>query len=165
MYYNLEKFGTALKQIRKELSLSQTDLFELTGIAVATISRIELGQVLPKQDTLDILSAFLHQDLNKYLLECRVKSYECLENISNSIFNKIEVANYEDLQEDVGMLQKLLDTEMNDYYSTRCKQILSYVESMVSEIRHKNFDLTIAKLRDTIKLSIHDFELDNYKTQ
>ncbi len=163
MYYNLEKFGSKVRQIRKALVMSQADLFKLTGIAIATISRIELGQVIPKQETLDLLSAYLYEDLNRFLLECRIDRYECYNSISKSIFHKIEVASYERLPQDAVMLRKLIKSDMSDYYSIRCKQILRYIESIIFESRYKDCDLTIDKLSDAIKISIRDFELNDYK--
>lgn len=68
MFYNLEAFGNRLKEIRKSLKISQNYISCITGIDEKTIRRIENGKVLPKLDTLDILSPYYKEDLVSLLL-------------------------------------------------------------------------------------------------
>lgn len=76
--YNLENFGSELKKIRKSLGFSQIDVQEKVGVSVDTIRKIESGRVIPRYDTLELLSVAYKEDLlellknsrsNKFLME------------------------------------------------------------------------------------------------
>ncbi|ABY92652.1 hypothetical protein JCM16816_10870 [Thermoanaerobacter brockii subsp. lactiethylicus] len=61
-YSDLEAFGEELKNIRKSLGLSQSDVTEQVFISRDTLRKFENGKVIPKQETLDLLS---------HLYECK----------------------------------------------------------------------------------------------
>ncbi|MGV8146082.1 MAG: helix-turn-helix domain-containing protein [Alkaliphilus sp.] len=164
MYYNLCNFGTKVKQIRKKLSLTQGDVFELTNISENTLCRIELGQVLPKHDTLDLLSVVLRTDLNVLLLEHRIDNYNNLQEIEKRIWNNIEIRDYKKLESEVKYLEEVLETNMSDYYSIRCKQLLLYLEAAILRNVELNHSLSLEKLTTALELSICNFELANYQT-
>lgn len=65
--YDMKKFGSVLKKIRKSLDLSQNDIYKQVGISPETIRRMEKGQTIPKYDTIEILSYIYKQDLLKLL--------------------------------------------------------------------------------------------------
>lgn len=69
--FNLKEFGKELARIRHSNNLSQKKVHMKTGINVDTLRRIENGLVLPKQETLLILSYFYKRDLLKVFLEYR----------------------------------------------------------------------------------------------
>lgn len=99
-----------VREIRKNLSFSQSCVAELTGVSVDTLGRIELGHVLPRHDTLDLLSIPFRIDLNQVLLEHRLDNYDSLEKIRKQILAKCELADYSGLVVEVCSLQELLDT-------------------------------------------------------
>lgn len=74
-YYDLEAFGNELKDIRKSLRLTQKDVAKQTLISIDTLRRIENGKVMPKQETLDLMSVIFKRDLNELLLKYRLKDY------------------------------------------------------------------------------------------
>ncbi|MGV8147257.1 MAG: helix-turn-helix domain-containing protein [Alkaliphilus sp.] len=137
MYYNLSGFGNKVKKIRKNLSFSQSCVAELTTISVDTLGRIELGQVLPKRCTLDMLSVALRADLNQVLLEYRLDNYEPRKKIKEQILTKCELADYNGLVVEVCSLQELLNSNMSQYYTIYCKQLLLYCESISVDFRIK----------------------------
>lgn len=57
------EFGEYLKTLRKKLKITQSTITEKTGINPDTIRRIESGQVIPRYDTLSILSTIYKVDL------------------------------------------------------------------------------------------------------
>lgn len=67
MYYNLKGFGEALKEIRHTLHLTQKDISLKVSINLETLRKIENGLVLPKQETLDLLSSALNMDIAELL--------------------------------------------------------------------------------------------------
>ena len=54
--YNMEEFGQVMKQIRKSLKLTQTDVRDKVGISENTMMKMEKGMVIPKYDTLELFS-------------------------------------------------------------------------------------------------------------
>lgn len=54
--YNMEEFGQVMKLIRKSLDLTQTDVRDRVGLSENTMMKLEKGMVIPKYDTLELLS-------------------------------------------------------------------------------------------------------------
>lgn len=73
--YNLEDFGEELKKIRKSLGYSQTDVQEIVGVNVDSIRKIESGRVIPRYDTLELLSVAYKEDLLELLKGCRSNKF------------------------------------------------------------------------------------------
>ena len=46
MYYDLVESGKRIRELRKQFGLTQEELAERLGVALNTISRIEIGQRL-----------------------------------------------------------------------------------------------------------------------
>ena len=53
------KFNERLKELRKELGLTQRDVGKYLGVGRTTISEYESGKIVPKQDNLVKLASFL----------------------------------------------------------------------------------------------------------
>lgn len=60
-------FGTVLKQLRKDNSLTQAELARLTGLKVSAISMYENGNREPNFETLEIFADFFNVDMNVLL--------------------------------------------------------------------------------------------------
>lgn len=97
-YYDLEAFGEELKNIRKSLGLSQSDVTEQVFISRDTLRKIENGKVIPKQETLDLLSHLYKKDLNELLLKYRLKDYSIFFDIKSSLEKKLESGDFESLK-------------------------------------------------------------------
>jgi len=162
-YYDLEGFGEELKNIRKSLGLSQIDVSEKAFISRDTLRKIENGKVIPKQETLDLLSNLYKKDLNDVLLKYRLKDYFAFSKIKNSIENKLESREFESLKEDIENLKKLLkETNMNLYYTKSLTQLLLLTESVFEKTVKENFEKALEKLEAAMKATIPDFSLSNY---
>lgn len=61
--YNLVEFGENLKKLRKSLGLSQIEIQRKTGVSVDTLRRIEKGDVIPRYETMELLSSIYKEDL------------------------------------------------------------------------------------------------------
>lgn len=70
--YNLLEFGEKLKEIRKNLGLSQLDIQNLAGVSSDALRRIEKGEVIPRYETLELLSSIYKEDLLELLKSSRV---------------------------------------------------------------------------------------------
>lgn len=69
--YNLVDFGEELKKIRKSLGFSQAYVQKIVGVSIDTIRRIESGWVIPRYDTLELLSVAYKEDLLELLKNSR----------------------------------------------------------------------------------------------
>lgn len=73
--YYLSDFGNELRIIRKKCGFSQTDIKVLIGINEDTMRRIENGYVIPKYETLELLSSLYKRDLLEVLQVFRIDKY------------------------------------------------------------------------------------------
>lgn len=60
-------FSSALKQLRTNKNMSQTDLAKATGVSKSAISMYENGQRFPDESILDIFAKFFDVDMNTLL--------------------------------------------------------------------------------------------------
>jgi transcriptional regulator with XRE-family HTH domain len=162
-YYDLEGFGEELKNIRKSLGLSQTDVSEYGFINRDTLRKIENGKVIPKQETLELLSNLYKKDLNELLLRYRLKDYPAFSTVKSSLENKLEGGNFENLKEDIDNLKDLLEEgNMSLYYTKLLKQLLFLAESVFKKTVNKDYEKAMKKLEEAMKVTIPDFSLSNY---
>ncbi|MBU5427700.1 helix-turn-helix domain-containing protein [Tissierella pigra] len=71
MFYDLASFGNYICKKRKDMSYTQKDIANLAFISTDALRRIENGNVLPNQITLEALSLVFKEDLNLALLSFR----------------------------------------------------------------------------------------------
>ncbi len=93
--YNLKSFGKALRDIRKRNGLSQKDVRGLCGISEEGLRKIEHGDVIPKYETLEILSTIYSIDLHSLMGIHR--NNQDLINIYSHIDKIMETFNYSEL--------------------------------------------------------------------
>ena len=63
--FDLVTFGKRVKNLRKSLNYTQKDVERIIGINSDTLRKIEAGSVVPRYDTLELLSSVLMKDLLK----------------------------------------------------------------------------------------------------
>ena len=64
----MDKIGKIIKEQRKSISLSLSQLADMSGVSVAHLSRIEKGQRSPSPHTLQQIAEPLGFDLNELLI-------------------------------------------------------------------------------------------------
>ncbi|ERM91628.1 XRE family transcriptional regulator [Caldanaerobacter subterraneus subsp. yonseiensis KB-1] len=162
-YYDLEAFGEELKNIRKSLGLSQSDVAEQAFISRDTFRKIENGKVIPKQETLDLLSHLYKKDLNELLLKYRLKDYSTFFDIKSSLEKKLESGDFESLRDDIDRLKKLLEKgDMSLYYSKLLNQLLLIAESVFEKTINENYEKAMEKLQKAMEITVPNFSLSNY---
>lgn len=163
MYYNLEVFGNHLRNIRKKLGLTQNDIYEITGIHIDTLRKIENGKVVPRQETLDLLSPILKMDLNILLLKYRINNYSTFKEIRNRLESKIDKDEYTTLEKELEELKALIDTESNTYFINLINQLILLVKSIILNKKFNKTNESLKKLIEAMKITTPDFSLNNYK--
>ena len=76
---------------------------------------------------------------------------------------KLESGNYDDLQDELQVLNNLVSKEKNNQYvSNMIMQLYLFVESVMIKIRDKDFNLCLSKLVESIRITTPNFDLSNY---
>lgn len=163
MYFDLENFGKKLYFFRKRLNLTQKDVSLSSGINVDTLRKIENGKVIPKQETLDLLSSVLKEDLNQVLLNYRLDHYSEFHKVKNRIERKLESGEFDTLDVEKTSLQKFLNSNINTYFLNQIKQLVLLIESVILRINDNDFSSSLLKLEDALKITTPDFSLSNYQ--
>ncbi len=162
MFYNLELFGKKLKEIRKNLNLTQTQIAEQAIIAEMTIGRYESGKVMPNFDILEILSKFYKTDLVALLIQYRFDDYLVFHTIKNRI--EMKLSNQENnLKKELKDLNILLSSTKNKYSINLINQLIIFIEALRLYNDEKN-ELAYDKFIDAIKITTQNFDINNYKS-
>ena len=165
MFYNLELFGRKLKEIRKVLKLNQKCIAEITNIDDKTIRRIENGKVLPKLDTLEILSPIYKEDLISLLLDYRFDDPSVFYGIKNQIEFKLDNGEQNTLHSEFKGLNILLSSTENPYFKSLINQLLLFTEAAIiykDNNSNNNTNTALTKLLKAIRITIPPFNLDDY---
>ena len=161
--YNLNLFGEKLRELRVSKKFSQEKVSELSLIDVKTISKIENGKVIPKLETLEILSEIYNMDLVDLLKKYRLDDFDLYENIKNTIIYKVDNRLFNDLNSDIDNLNSLLESFENKYLKIRFKQLLFFVQSIVYIEENQLFKAKEVLLNG-LKLSIKDFDISKFSS-
>lgn len=163
--YNLEDFGNELKKIRKSLGYSQPDVQALVGVSADSIRRIESGSVVPRYDTLELLSVAYKEDLLELLKSCRSNKFlmdynDDLDYIITS-YDKAAAASLKD---------KLLsdfyqDTQLSMVNPNELKQFVMFVDAIdqyYSCIPSTNEGAKV-DLINALQLTIPNYKIKRFK--
>ncbi|NLY47063.1 MAG: helix-turn-helix transcriptional regulator [Tissierella sp.] len=163
LFYNLNLFGKRLREIRNTLKLKQIYITEVTGIGDKTIRRIESGKVLPKLDTLEILSSVYKEDLVSLLIEYRLDDYSVFLEIKNKIELKLDNEIQHTLNIELKELNILLASVKNSYYKNLIHQLILFTEAIILyKNKSYNNNEVLDKFVKALKITTPLFDLDDF---
>lgn len=160
----LDAFGEALQKIRKDLYLTQKDVSHLSGINPETIRRIENGKVIPKFETLELLSAIYKQDINSLFLEHRFDDYTYFFELLNRIEGKFDRDEFLTLDIEVKELNIFVNCITNLFYKTITKQLILLTEAVLLYKAKGNNEEALSRLITAMKISTPNFDLYSYES-
>lgn len=160
----LESFGEKIRDIRKEMQLTQNDVSELSGINMETLRRIENGKVIPKFETLDLLSSIYKKDINDLFLKYRVYNYSYYYEIENRIEAKLDRNDFKTLDIEIKELNILLKYINNSFYKSLITQLSLLTEAGILYSHMKKEDEAIGKLIEAMKITNPLFNLSDYSS-
>lgn len=163
MYYNLKGFGEALREIRHTQHITQKDINKKVSINLETLRKIENGLVLPKQETLDLLSSALSMDIAELFLTYRMDNYSILEDFKKDLDFHLDDGNYEVLQDDLIKLQDLASHNMNPFFKNQVYQLISLIEGVLIGIHTQDYTLQIDHYIRALSYTLPDFNSKNYQ--
>ncbi|WIV11843.1 helix-turn-helix domain-containing protein [Proteiniborus sp. MB09-C3] len=138
MYYNLSLFGKKLCKLRQALGFAQDEIARLSSINIQTLRRIENGKVIPKQETLELLSPIYKKDLNNLLLKYRMDDYSGFNDIKNRFESKIDRDEFYTLDIELNELNNLLTNVNHPYFKLLIKQLIFLIEAIILNKKEKN---------------------------
>ncbi|MDR7855078.1 helix-turn-helix transcriptional regulator [Tissierella sp.] len=163
MYYNLEKYGEKVSTIRKSLSLTREQLYDLSYVSVETIRKIETGKYHPSYEILDSLSHVLKVDLNRLILDYRLDNFEEFNIIRNNMESKFDRDEYYTLESEYNDFANLLKSTKNQYYQKLISQLMLLINSVILDKKEKKPKESLDKLIEAMQVSTPGFLLSNYK--
>lgn len=163
MYYNLKEFGNALRRIRSTQHITQQDINNKVSINLETLRKIENGLVLPKQETLDLLSTALNIDIAKLFLTYRMDNYSILETLKKDLDFHLDDEDYSALQDDLIKLNDLTTYNMNPFFKNRVSQLIFMIQGVLIEVYTKDYTLEISHYVQGLSYTIESFDLNHYQ--
>ncbi len=160
--YSLSSFSKKIKELRLCNKLTQREVSELAYIDIRTLSRIENGLVIPKIETLEILSQIYHEDLLEILIESRFEDYDEIKDIRNNIEYKINNSLFMELELEKDNLSTIYKTIEYSYLKQKISQIILFIDAILF-IENNKFDIAYNTIIKSIPLTIYDFDVNNYK--
>lgn len=105
--YQTSEFGNRLRSIRKGLNLTQQDVSNISGINLDTLRKLENGYVVPRYDTLEILSIVYKTDILEVFKNYRFTSdlYEIYNMLDRYIVD-YHVENLDSIREKLSQLDE-----------------------------------------------------------
>jgi len=102
-----KKFGKRLKEIRKRKGLTQEQLAELTDMDTNNISKLELGEHLPKKDNIEKLCVALNIEPKELFDFGHIKTKTEILKELNNIFNSFTL-------KDLQYFKKIVDAYLEN---------------------------------------------------
>lgn len=160
--YNIKNFADNLRDLRLENNFTQEEVAALALISKKTLSRIENGTVIPKIETLELLSDVYKADLIKLYLESRYINFELFSSILNNIDILIEKRFFEELISEKNNLERLGSYVETGFLKIRIDQYILFIDSILAM---EEDDTSRAKLLTTkaLKLTKENFDVNNYR--
>lgn len=136
MFYSFDTtmFGVQLKNIRKQQGLSQAKVSSQLGIHVDTLRKLENGKVMPKHETLELLSSAYKVDLFSLYQQYRSDDY---------------------LIQIYSTLNKIMNEDNIPDSSFKCEQLLEQLEN------YDSYDILVTQELNQLKELIHCILLCN----
>ncbi|SKC61798.1 helix-turn-helix domain-containing protein [Maledivibacter halophilus] len=160
-------FQSRLRQLRKEMNMTQEELAQKLNITKANISKYETGRIQPNIETLTFLSNFFNVSIDYLLgrtdhrkliinpegnLDNQNNKYKSYDEISNKIKNKL--VNEGLIEFDQPIPEKYLNIMMDEFREKSKDRLLSW--KIIDRIRKKLMENNILDENDPITLDIID---------
>lgn len=160
--YNIKNFADKLRDLRLENNLTQEEVAALALISKKTLSRIENGTVIPRIETLELLSDVYNTDLIKLYLESRYINFELFSSILANIDILIEKRLFDELISEKNNLERLGSHVEAGFLKIRIDQYILFIDSILAM---EEDDTSRAKLLTTkaLKLTKENFDVNNYR--
>lgn len=165
--YDMKKYGAELRKIRKYLGLNQSDVRRISGLNEDTLTNLENGLVIPRYDTIEILSHVYKFDLMGLLFYFKNET-----NILALYEQLDEAITYNDVNKLYSIRNNLFDIKGSSSMDTLVQfsdfdMLLSYSESILVYYDKKSSSqakfTSKNSLIETLKINNPDFSISSFK--
>lgn len=163
--YQTEEFGHRLRDIRKGLNLTQQDVSDMSGVNLDTLRKLENGYVVPRYDTLEILSITYKIDLLEVFKNYRFTSdlYE-IYNMLDKYIVDYQVDKLKKIKDKINSLdEKVYNMMVLASEVTKLKMLIEAIYILNSNNENPDrSELLKAKqiLIDALRIFINDFDIE-----
>lgn len=162
--YRLTAFGKQMRKIRKLCNLTQANVQEATGVNIDTLRRIENGSVIPKFETLEILSGVYKVNILNVLNSFRV------DNQITEIYRMLDKAIVDGDSDRVNKMNNLNDRierldRQNIINKNEVIQLSVFAKATSCFHGNGNYEIesTINELCSSLGLTLINFKLSKFK--
>lgn len=163
---DLSDFSKYIKQIRLEQNLTQLEINRLTGINADTIRRIEIGQVVPRFETLAMLSSVYKVDLIKAFSDLRQeKNLIALYNQLDICLMKLDISSLIKIREYITVEENFTEIYSNLINKIEYFQFCLYLDILILYLTNRNltFDNSILVLQKSLSYTVENFSITNFE--
>lgn len=162
---DMKAFGRQLAEIRRQARITQREVYEQTGLNEDTLRRIEQGKVVPKYETLDILSRVYKINLSVILSSYRTdaKLTEIID-----LLDEVMVGDPPKIKKQLQKLsQEVEEYEMATVTKPEEIELLKAFFEISSSVLSPNFKgpgKSILMLEEVLRESIPGFSWDQFES-
>ena len=160
MSFELKDFGSKIKEIRHSLYLTQNDVFNSIGLNTETLRRMEGGLVIPKLETLDLLSSAYKIDVCELFLSYRIKDYNTYNLVKSRLEEKVNTQESLNFDEEIIEIETIIAGTSNSLYVNLLNQLKLYYIGL-RDYRNNFFDNSMKVCVDAIRITTPEFALEN----
>ena len=164
----MDEFGQVMKLIRKSLNLTQTEVRDRVGISENTMMKIEKGMVIPKYDTLELLSLAYKIDITAVFLKYRhdVSLVRIMDQTDEAIQNNHAVKLmecYNSFHEYIktGENRDLINAADLDLLECFLNNAVRYFEPNLKDIHRREMTLEIRNMLEKNNPELRWYQLDS----
>lgn len=160
--FDTVKFGAYLRSLRNSLKYSQADVKNIIGINTDTLRKIEAGLVVPRYDTLDLLSHVYKKDLLNELLAYRNSDlyFQYYSRLDDIIFN-YDIDKLNNLEAD--FIKFTEDKDKSELVNIVIESQFKLVLKGISEFYNGNSQRAKDTFIKSLRLGITDFEVIKHR--
>ncbi len=162
MDFNLTNFGIKLRDIRIKYSLSQQEVYDKTGINPSTLRRLEGGKVIPKFETLEILSSLYKEDLLLLFSQHRIDHNLLFNEVYNRLELKFDKDEVDSLKKEILELESLLENSSQSYFKVQIHQLIHLSKAVLLYKKEGSPSKALDQLVRGLQRTIPAFTLDTY---
>ncbi len=162
MDFNLANFGVKLKDIRVKFNLSQNEVYEQTGINPSTLRRLEGGKVIPKFETLEILSSLYKEDLLLLFSQYRIDHSLLFNEVYNRLELKFDKDEIDSLAKEILELETLLENSSQSYFKVQIHQLIHLSKAVLLYKKEGDSLKALDELVHGLQRTIPAFSVSTY---
>lgn len=162
MDFNLTNFGVKLKNIRLKFDLSQNEVYDKTGINPSTLRRLEGGKVIPKFETLEILSSLYKEDLLLLFSQYRIDHSLLFNEVYNRLELKFDKDEIDSLAKEIVELEALLGNSSQSYFNVQIHQLIHLSKAVLLYKKEGDPSKALDELVRGLQRTIPTFSIETF---